>query len=497
VSRGHRGTGRIWDVKGKDIPTGRARRSLEMGLSRLSEKERRDAKKRRRGTLDLLRRHAATLQDERDRAVLWALVPRIGFAGYPSWDEMLASRSAAAFLALAYRGEMHVESNARLARDAGLSERRTCAQSVDEYLTWRDREDFSPYGNSTSGSVLRRALLVVDRDGVRMADRLVAGLGPADADNIIDLLAVSTRRGYEGPVDPVTRDKNLRCLKAWYNWELQREKERAAHQRREPLFSANPFEQEENRYSRPSKDYRQTVHQKEQGRRFFPEEITRLVESADPQLAHAMILAHRLGLRPGELLHLRWLEDVRPLEASVGYEILIEGGRGRDARCRCPLCQSHQGWAPKNGARRYYLDRDMDQIDWITPVCDALDRWLMLREPARGDFLFPSYKSDALAWTNQDLNKRLGALARSLGIPVGRKERGNRTAHSMRHSCASEMLERGVPHPLAASWIGDTLEEFVRTYGRPRAEDMARVTLARHRDTATHKQPITPEEEAT
>jgi hypothetical protein len=43
------------------------------------------------------------------------------------------------------------------------------------------------------------------------------------------------------------------------------------------------------------------------------------------------------------------------------------------------------------------------------------------------------------------------------------------------------MLERGVPHPLVAAWIGDTLDVFMRTYGRPDPALIAQVTLAAHR----------------
>jgi hypothetical protein len=54
------------------------------------------------------------------------------------------------------------------------------------------------------------------------------------------------------------------------------------------------------------------------------------------------------------------------------------------------------------------------------------------------------------------------------------KERGSRTFHSGRHTCACETLEAGISHPHAAFWIGDTLQEFVKTYGKPGPHAMAR-----------------------
>lgn len=52
------------------------------------------------------------------------------------------------------------------------------------------------------------------------------------------------------------------------------------------------------------------------------------------------------------------------------------------------------------------------------------------------------------------------------------------TMHSWRHSCGSRMLEIGVPMPLAAEWIGDSLDVFKRVYARPDPADIARATLA-------------------
>jgi integrase len=138
-----------------------------------------------------------------------------------------------------------------------------------------------------------------------------------------------------------------------------------------------------------------------------------------------------------------------------------------------------QGRSPKNGPRRYLLDRRLDEIGWITDACDALDRWIALRRPERGDFLFSSYESRDRAWTNQDLNRRLHEIGQRAGVAVGRGTPGNRTFQSFRHACASKLLERGVTHPHVAWWIGNTQEEFIRTYGRPTLDAMTRVTLGR------------------
>jgi integrase len=59
-------------------------------------------------------------------------------------------------------------------------------------------------------------------------------------------------------------------------------------------------------------------------------------------------------------------------------------------------------------------------------------------------------------------------------VVTGLRAQGARTFHSFRHTCGSELLEAGVTHPHAAYWIGDTEREFMRTYGRPTDEAMAK-----------------------
>lgn len=250
------------------------------------------------------------------------------------------------------------------------------------------------------------------------------------------------------------------------------------------LCSFNVFDLRDRGDSKPIVNRYKTVQEKEESRRFYPDEIESLEEHADVHLQHGIPVLHRSGLRPGEFTHLLWQIDVIPLKKGNGYEILIQGGRGRDSRCSCPLCQSARGWAPKNGPRRYVMDREFDEIGWITHACDAIDAWVALRRPKRGDFLFPSPLDPHRAMSNQELNRALKEAAGEAGILAGMRTRGRRTAHSFRHACASELLERGVPHPLAAAWIGDSLETFMETYGKPDAAQMARVTLAQIRNGA-------------
>ncbi|MHB1169863.1 MAG: tyrosine-type recombinase/integrase, partial [Longimicrobiales bacterium] len=329
--------------------------------------------------------------------------------------------------------------------------------------------------------LLRRALIVEDVDGVRYADRRVASLTRTDCNRILDELRTSARTGKR--IIKSTRDKNRKILQAWMNYELLREQDRAEDQGRKPLFAINVFSEKSSSYSKPTKDGKRTVADVTT-RRFFPDEMCALISAARGMWYYILVIARRLGLRPGELPHLRWMEDVFSLENGRGYVIDIQGGRTRDVRCGCRQCRSQNGWSPKNGPRRYFLDREHDRFGWITEVCDALDGWLQLRNPSRGDLIFPDPSDWRRAMSNQKLNSGLHDIATRVGIVTGLSERGGRTFHSLRHTCASELLEAGVTHPHAAYWIGDTLDEFTNTYGRPTDEGMVRAIFGRDRDAA-------------
>lgn len=475
MSRGVKGTGDAWDVKGKDVPNGRLSRSLIKGLSAFDKEEREEERRKRRMALDRLRVHARNVEDPLDREALWALVPLIGRVGYPSWDEVVAARTAVDYLALAHRGELHAETNARKRRDADKSEKRTCAHSVLEYLSWQELEGFAPSTTAAAASCLRRMLKVKDHEGEEYAERRIATLVRADGRRVREDLAYSDR--HDRRVAKSTRKKNEKILKAWFTWELQRERERAEDRNRQPVYSINIFRSTESGYSSPTKDPTATVEDID-SRRFYPDEMKALLQAAGFMWTIILTVMRCLGLRPGEFIHLRWLEEVRPLPDGNGYEVRLEGGRGRDKRCKCLQCRTDRGWAPKNGPRKYILDRRYDERGWLTPAIDALDRWVKVRAPQRGDFLFPDPDDHERPWTSNKVNDGLHDLGDKAGVVTGLNNRGSKTLHSLRHTCASELLEIGVDHAHAAYWIGDTLREFEKTYGRPSDEAMSRSIFA-------------------
>jgi integrase len=470
-----KGGGDRWDVKGLDVPGGRFNRSVMQGLAMLpSDELRLKEKARRHMALDRFRAAARDLEGE-DRDAVWSLIPYIGRNGYPSWAEVVQARTRSEILTLAQRGELHIEQEARRDRGAQNSERRLTVHGVDEYLHWQVKEEFAPDTTATAASLLRRMLRVTDSMGVAYADRRVASLLRSDGDHVLDALGESSRSGRT--VGRKTRAKNRKILQAWMSYELMKEADRAEEQMRPPAFHTNIFAEKTARYSKPSKDARRTLADVDT-RRFFPDEMDRIIEFATGMWPSLLVVSRRLGLRPGEVTHIRWMDDVIPLPDEAGYEILLEGGRGPDERCKCRQCVDQKGWSPKNKPRRYVLDRRNDTLGWIREVCETFDAWIGIRVPQRGDFVFPDPDDWAVAMTNQKLNRGLHEIAERAGVVTGSNQRGGRTAHSLRHTCASELLEAGISHPHAAYWIGDSLDEFMATYGRPTDAAMARAIFS-------------------
>lgn len=469
-----------WDVKASDVPGGRVTRSVAQGLSELKEAEKKKVIQKRKAALDRLRAAAGATESGENRRLIWNLVDKIATEEGPGWEEFVSARYPSDFLSLA----MATDGEDDIGSRATHPKFRSVADSIDEYLTFKTKEGFAANTNKNSASVLKRAKAAPDPKAKpsserTFGDRSVASVSRSDIEPLLEKLPA------RGEVKRSTLADYRKHLRAWFYWELTKEEERAEERERSPIITSNPFVEEEARYSSPREGRHKTATEAEHGRRFFPDEVEALLDAADVRTRTVFLVCHRLGLRPGELLHLRWVKDVRRLEESDGFRVEIQGGRGSDERCNCRPCSTGDGWAPKVGPRTYHLDPAHDEIGWISPLVETLEQWVRLLDPEPGDFLFPSPDDHGKAWTNQSLNRRLHRLADELhesgrlpGFETGRDSDRRLTMHSWRHTCASEMLERGVPQPLAAEWIGDDLKTFKEVYGKPRAEQMAKATLA-------------------
>lgn len=480
-----------WDVQGQDVPGGRVTRSVETGLSNLEGDNRDDAIENRKEALDRLREAAEHAPTDDLRDSLWEMVPEIGKGeGPPSWEEVVSAQTLEDFRSLAIKAEgrrLQENDGSRAREDS--TELRTMEAATRDYIEAKEQAGISVERIRQDRSILGRAREVIDpRSDRPFGERRVVTLDEGDAELILESLSESDDpRCKNGRVAPSTLDNYRTRLTAWFNWEIKRERKRAKIERRDPLVTINPFEEAAGALIQPVKNRHQTVDEANNSRRFKPREADALIEEAEPQVEMLFRLSRRLGTRPGEPPHLRWEDDVRPLQDGDGYRIEIQGGRGRDPRCSCPQCCSSEGWAPKNGPRTYVLNREFDEIGWVTPLCDVLDRWLMMLRPDPGDFILPAPTNRERGWLNQELNQALHDTAdrvRESGtipnLQTGQKSPRRLTMHSWRHTCASEMLEAGIPDTMAADWIGDSLKEFRETYGKPDPREVARATFSRN-----------------
>lgn len=470
--KGHK-KGFKWDAKGEDVPDGRITKSLQKGFKKMDPAEQRKAAKDRRAALDRLRAHANATDDHEEQQLMWGLIPVIGRKGFPSWADVVSAKTFVDFLSLASRGEQYLHTRKRRERDAKIATRRTLSHAIDEYLEFKEKEDFSPHTITTSGSILRRAEAVEAQDGTPFGERRLVNFTRDDAERILEVLSFSERYGRK--VKRSTQKKHRKDLKALFAWEIEMERMRAKKGGRDEAYSENPLDSSDTNLSKPTKSAKDTVETKKRYKRFYPEEMEKLMEAVkkNPYWVLVVVLMRRLGLRYGELAHLRWMSDVRPMEGG-GYRIDIQGGRGRTSRCTCIQCKRENGWGPKNGPRSYVIDPSIDTLGWLKEVADALDAWVKVRQPKRGDWLTPRLKDADMALTNSLLNDGLRDIAEVAGVDIVSEPETKRTSHSLRHTCACELLAAGVSHGHAAHWIGDTIEEFVRTYGHPTDHEMAK-----------------------
>jgi hypothetical protein len=128
-------------------------------------------------------------------------------------------RTLVDFQALAYRGEIHVETGARRERHAQFSERRTRRHSVAEYLDWQEEHEFAEETMATGASVLRRVLKIAGPDDVDFGIRRIATLLRSDAETVLWELRFPDRMGEK--VSSSTLAQNTKILHAWTAWEVE------------------------------------------------------------------------------------------------------------------------------------------------------------------------------------------------------------------------------------------------------------------------------------
>lgn len=164
--------------------------------------------------------------------------------------------------------------------------------------------------------------------------------------------------------------------------------------------------------------------------------------TADPQMRARLAVSLMAGLRPSEVLGLRWADvDLAQDEAGVWRgEIHIRGQRGRLG----------QTYAPAK------TDRSVRTVP-LEPVAAAiLAAW---HQDAESEWLFPSSVTAAAPMSQNSDRRRWAATLAAAGVP-------SITPHGARSTFATRLLDQGVSIAVAAALIGDKPETLLRHYAR-------------------------------
>jgi integrase len=232
-------------------------------------------------------------------------------------------------------------------------------------------------------------------------------------------------------------------VSAVYTREITREKQLAEKEKREPRWFRNPA-------SLVDIDL---DDEEECSRAITPEEFARLWCVAEPYQQAYLATLYGGGLRQGELQHLRC-----GLDLNVENWLVTIQKRGPDPRCTCVQCQD-RGWKPKNknAPRSFHIP------EAAAHMRRSIERLLRMYPVEHGDFVFLNPRTRRV-WTQKGLQEDFAELCRRAGVSYGRDDPDAITFHSLRHSCATNMLRAGVPLAVVADILGDTPETVSRYY---------------------------------
>jgi site-specific recombinase XerD len=154
-------------------------------------------------------------------------------------------------------------------------------------------------------------------------------------------------------------------------------------------------------------------------------------ERAKRDNAIILLLLHS-GLRVGEIARVRWCD----LTFNTRAGAVVVRGKG-------------------NKTRRVPLNRT---------VCKALEKWLSIFVPHCEDFVFLSRRKMPLC------RSAVWRIVQKYAQRAGIEEM---SAHSLRHTCAKNLIDRGVSLDQVAQILGHADVNTTRIYTRPSQADLA------------------------
>jgi len=322
------------------------------------------------------------------------------------------------------------------AREIGLPP--TLREEADRYLAWY-AERRGEASTATRQSELNRALSA-EVDGVSLGERRVDEVRVSDVERVV--IRASGR--------PNTRESVRLALSALYTWSIREEAEAARTAQRAPRWTVNPAAGVE-----PSERTARVETASE-------DQVLALLAAAEVyQEAYLRAFLH-LGLREMELAHTRIHTDL-DLDTWTWH---IQP-RGPDARCPCLQCQG-TGWTPKT--RRSH--RTLHVPETPPALRAAILRYLELYPCEPGDYALRNPRTGRI-WHARTLADDFARLCERAGVRYGRDVPGGITIHTLRHTCATALIRRGVRESVVAALLGDTVQTVVSTYVHLTPEDLA------------------------
>jgi integrase len=227
-----------------------------------------------------------------------------------------------------------------------------------------------------------------------------------------------------------------------FRWSVEQEEQNAKLQSRGRRWVDNPAR----KVSARDKAIRVRV--------LTPDEVIRLLRCAEPyQEAYLRSFLH-LGLRHGELTHTRLGVDL-DVNAWI-WE--ISNDHPPDERCSCAPCRD-TGWSTKNKN----APRTIHVPDEPAAIRASIKRYLNLFPAQPGDCVFRNPRTGR-PWVDRSLHEDFSALCERAGVPYGEKVRNGVVIHSLRHTCATQLLRSDVEISYVADLLGDKIDTIKKYY---------------------------------
>lgn len=101
----------------------------------------------------------------------------------------------------------------------------------------------------------------------------------------------------------------------------------------------------------------------------------------------------------------------------------------------------------------------------------AILAYLEAYPASEGDFIFR--RPDGRPWTGRELTHDFRLLCNEAGVRSGRRVPVGITLHTLRHTCATNLIRSGVDSSVVAGILGDTIQMVARMYVHLTPEDLA------------------------